>query len=192
MYRCKPALHDLLSFDGHLPGAHAAGTGGQKFVILRNGRLQISTFARTVFLHEHPAEATYSKETSFVEVISLLGGRTSRFNQCCYGLTSPYEGQPIRQIKFLLHNLAAIDAEFGNRYCACCVRHRQIIGPIHGIPFEPLLPGVLPETLAGHGPSNIGSTPSGRGRIGSFRRLRPGGCTTWERPEAALPESLAE
>ena len=151
---------------------------------------QFQHFHSRYFLHEHPAEDTYWKETSVATVISLPGAMTSRFDQCCYGLTSPYEGNQSTN-NDILHNVPAIDAEFGNRYCTCRVRHRQIMGFIHVIPFEPLLPCVLPETLPGHGPANSGSTPNGMGTIGGFRRQGPGG-RTWERPEADLPESHAD
>ena len=78
------------------------------------------------FLHEHPAGATSWKETSVREVRTLPGAMTSKFDQCCYGLTSPYEGKQYKQTMFL-HNIPATRAELGDRYCTCSVRHRPII-----------------------------------------------------------------
>ena len=41
-----------------------------------------------------------------------------------------------KKASFFLHNVPAIDAELGNRYCTCRVRHRQVIGSMHGVPLS--------------------------------------------------------
>jgi hypothetical protein len=84
------------------------------------------------FVHEHPADALSWNEDSVKEVMLLPGVMVSRFDQCRFGLTSPYSGATIRKRTKFLHNVPALDAEFGDCFCSCRTPHQQIIGAIHG------------------------------------------------------------
>ena len=84
------------------------------------------------FVREHPADASSWNEDSVKEVVFLPGVMTSRFDQCRFGLTSPYSGATIRKRTKFLHNVPALDAEFGDCFCSCRNPHQQIIGAING------------------------------------------------------------
>ena len=134
------------------------------------------------FLHEHPAGATSWKETSVREVRTLPGAMTSTFDQCCYGLTSPYEGKPNNKITRLLHNIPAIHAEFGDRYCMCSVRHQQIIGSIQRLSLsrycqvyspklcKAMVRQIAVQLLAGGADSSGGSAPAAESGSGRRRK----------------------
>ena len=49
------------------------------------------------FVQEHPADASSWNEDSVKEVMFLPGVMVSIFNQCRFGLTSPYSGATVRK-----------------------------------------------------------------------------------------------
>ena len=76
------------------------------------------------------------------------------------------ETEQAQQNTAFLHNVAATHAEFGDRYCTCRVDHQTILGSMCGVSL------------------------SRYSQVYNQRQC-PGGCNS-ERPDAVIPESLAE
>ncbi len=105
-------------------------------------------------------------------------------------------GEGKHKKKMLLNNNPANPAEFGDRYCKCCARHRQIVGSIQGLSpslycqacspalCKAMVRQVALELRAGSlGAAFIAQCDPG---------TEPKAVESRSGPEAALPASLAE
>ena len=113
------------------------------------------------FVHEHIADALSWNEDSVKEVMLLPGVIVSRFDQCRFGLTSPYSGATIRKRTKFLHNVPALDAEFGDCFCSCRTPPSTNNWSNTWNPVELLLPSVPAGALQGHVATNRASDSKG-------------------------------
>jgi hypothetical protein len=137
-------------------------------VIFRHGRVQIPTFSQSVLCTRASCGRFLLKrrlrERSDVPCRSMV----SRFDQCRFDLTSPYSGATIRKQTKFLHNVPALDAEFGDCFCACRTPPSANNWTNAWNQVELLLPSVPAGALQGH-VATYRARDSRRGR-----RLCPG------------------
>ncbi len=72
-----------------------------------------------LFLHEHPSAATSWGTPCVDEVRGLPGVSEAVFDQCCFGLTAPWTGEPMKKKTTLMHNIPPVQQMFDGRMCCC-------------------------------------------------------------------------
>lgn len=85
------------------------------------------------FIFEHPDGASSWAEDCLIAIAEEPQVFVSRFDQCVYGLKSPYTEEPIRKRTRLLSNMPEVHQIFHGSFCQCDVPHRRIEGSEGGV-----------------------------------------------------------
>ena len=83
------------------------------------------------FFHEHPASASSWGLSETQELEEFSGAWKCKFDQCQFGLRTPYTHMPIRKRTILLTNSVSINDKFAGKLCrGHCGKHFRICGQV--------------------------------------------------------------